>query len=152
MKQTIHFPTILSILFACISLLSLSSCADEWMEYPYPNKDEIQVTGKIGKDTLYSLVDVNLIFSHTFLVQSDGTILWDTQKNNKNELNDGKNVIGKVEYDGDEISKIEIPDWCIITRFKRKKKQYGYIIEALGRKDLHMSLSLPYIGGSVEIK
>src|SRR3712207_1804035 len=85
MKQTIHFSTILSILFACISLLSLSSCADEWMEYPYPNKDEIQVTGKIGKDTLYSLVDVNLIFSHTYLVQSDGTILWDTQKNNRSE-------------------------------------------------------------------
>ncbi|PTL26802.1 hypothetical protein C3V39_06995 [Prevotella sp. oral taxon 820] len=132
----------------------LSSCGNEYsdMKVPLLNKDLVVVTGKVAKDTIYSMNGVNFNIGRVWIEKSDGTSYIDTQKNNRNEISDGQNIIGKIEYAGDEISKIEIPDWCVITRFKKKKKQYAYAIEALGRKDLHMSLILPYAGGSIEIK
>lgn len=131
----------------------LISCGNEYSFMPVPmlNKESVIVTGKTGKDTIYSYNDVNFVFHKVWFHQSDGTDYIDTQKDNRNEISDGQNVIGTVEYEGDEITKIEIPDWCVITRFK-SKKQYAYAVEAIGRKDLHTSLILPYAGGAIEIK
>ena len=118
----------------------LISCGNEYSFMPVPMLN-----------TIYSYNDVNFVFHKVWLHQSDGTDYIDTQKDNRNEISDGQNVIGTVEYEGDEITKIEIPDWCVITRFK-SKKQYAYAVEAIGRKDLHTSLILPYAGGTIEIK
>ena len=131
----------------------LISCGNEYSFMPVPmlNKESVIVTRKTGKDTIYSYNDVNFVFHKVWLHLSDGTDYIDTQKDNRNGISDGQNVIGTVEYEGDESTKIEIPDWCVITRFK-SKKQYAYTVEAIGRKDLHTSLILPYAGGAIEIK
>ncbi|HEY9542258.1 hypothetical protein [Prevotella sp.] len=145
-----------TMIIACVLAVMtffLSSCAKDSMEvYPYLNTRELTVTGKIGKDTLYSFNSTSPDINSVWIQKADGTILLNYKSENKNEIRDGQKLIGKIEYDGNTVSKIEIPDWCVITRFKRKRKQYAYAVEYFGRKNPQIMMDLYYTGGAIEIK
>ena len=123
METTNRLHLITSACLVAVMTLLLSSCGNEYSSMPVPmlNKESVIVTGKTGKDTIYSYNDVNFVFHKVWLRQSDGTDYIDTQKDNRNEISDGQ-------------------------------KQYAYAVEAIGRKDLHTSLILPYAGGAIEVK
>ncbi|HEY9542257.1 hypothetical protein [Prevotella sp.] len=150
-KNSLYILTTACLL--AVMAFCLSSCAKDTMEvYAFPNKYSLTVTEKNGKDTLYSTTSTQLDINGVWILKSDGTYLLNDDIENKTEIRDGQKLIGKIEYDGNTVSKIEIPDWCAITRFKRKRKQYAYAVEYFGRKNPQIMMTLYYIGGAIKIK
>lgn len=154
MKTKNHLYVPIYTCLVAIMALYLSSCGNEysWSSVPMLNKSSVTVTGKTDKDTIYSTNGVSCKMKGLKIVRNEKRIAsFDMDNGKDNDIKDGEQTIGRIEYKNGEISMVEIFDWCILTVVK-KQKEYTYVIEAKGGKVPSTEMYLGIPGQSALIK
>lgn len=130
MKRTQTFSLISAI---ALSGLALASCEKEGPEMPYlvPNKWLISLTETQQRDSIFVINSKKYYIDAITIAKYEGReILCEEEAREKETvLKNDTAVFGNIIYDDDEISKIEINNWCTLTRAHDPKLGKLYIVE-----------------------
>ena len=122
-------------------MLVFTSCSDDDDmndKFPMLNKKTFELNEAGDRDTLYTTDNGRYHIDRVFMYSGSSAVGETNFKNHENQLKNGNEVIGSVEYSGGELLRVSADDWFELKKISVKGHDRAYEITRTGGNPMQL--------------